>query len=131
MINITENPGYDKVERRSFIDVVDSYYISAPGGWIAKLRFLDLCELIYVTKGSITITVNKKSVMLFAGDAYLIRRYSTLSGNMQSPDACCFYTVSFISTVQKYDSLFSKVLNLGRSSTNAETLLSNINLYNY
>ena len=130
MINITENPGYDKVERHSCIDVVDSYYINAPCGWIAKLRFLDLCELIYVTKGSLSITVNKKSVILSAGDAYLIRRYSTLSGNMQSTDACCFYTVSFISTVLKYDTLFSKVLSLERFSPNAEMLLSNINLYN-
>ncbi|MBQ7828223.1 MAG: helix-turn-helix transcriptional regulator, partial [Clostridia bacterium] len=129
MIHIPGGVRYDKVEVQAELNVSAAYYISVPDGWLHKERFLDLSELIYVTEGELHLTVGGKSLSLSAGDAYLIRRYTTLSGSRVSEGACSFYTVSFDCTLKKYDSLYGRILHVSSQSSNAETLFNQLNFY--
>lgn len=129
MIHIPGGVRYDKVEVQAELDVSAAYYISVPNGWLHKERFLDLAELIYVTEGQLHLTVGEEEISLSAGDAYLIRRYTTLSGSRASEGACSFYTVSFYCTLEKYDSLYGKVIRISSRSSYAETLFNNLSFY--
>lgn len=129
MIHISSGVRYDKVERHAELDVVSAYSISVPDGWIHRERFLDLSELIYVTEGQLHLAVNGEDVTLSAGDAYLIRRYSALSGRKASTGPCGFYTVDFRCTLEKYDGLHGRVLRISSRSSYAETLFHNLSFF--
>ncbi|MGM9680493.1 MAG: helix-turn-helix domain-containing protein [Eubacteriales bacterium] len=129
MIHISSGVRYDKIDRQAELDVSSSYFISVQDGWIHKERFLDLSELIFVTKGKLYMTVNGENVELAAGDAYLIRRYSFLSGSRVSEGMCSFYTVSFVSTLEKYNDLYAQVIHISSHSSYAQTLFNNLSLY--
>ncbi|MGM9637944.1 MAG: helix-turn-helix domain-containing protein [Eubacteriales bacterium] len=129
MIHISSGVSYDKIDRQAELDVTSTYFISVRDGWIHKERFLDLSELIFVTKGKLYLTVNGENVELSAGDAYLIRRYTLLSGSRASEGACSFYTVSFVSTLEKYNDLYTKVIHISTHSAYAQTLFNNLSLY--
>jgi AraC-like DNA-binding protein len=129
MIHIPGGVRYDKVEVQAELDVSAAYFISVPDGWMHKERFLDLAELIYVTEGELYLSVGGEAVSLTAGDAYLVRKYTTLSGVRPSVGACGFYTVSFYCTLPKYDALYKKVLRISSRSSYAETLFNNLTFY--
>ncbi|MBQ8287833.1 MAG: helix-turn-helix transcriptional regulator [Clostridia bacterium] len=129
MIHIPGGVRYDKVEVQAELDVSAAYYISVPDGWLHKERFLDLSELICVTEGSLHLAVGGEEISLSAGDAYLFRKYTTLSGSRASEGACSFYTVSFYCTLEKYDVLYGKVLHISSRSSYAETLFNNLSFF--
>ena len=129
MIHIPGGVRYDKVEVQAELDVSAAYFISVPDGWMHKERFLDLAELIYVTEGELHLSVGAETVSLTAGDAYLVRKYTTLSGVRPSVGTCGFYTVSFYCTLTKYDSLYGKVLRISSRSSYVETLFNNLTFY--
>ena len=129
MIHIPGGVRYDKVEVQAELDVSAAYFISVPNGWIHKARFLDRSELIYVTEGVLYLTAGGLSLTLQAGDAYLLRRYTTLSGSRISEGVCSFYSVSFDCTLKKYDALYGKVLHIASRSSQAQTLLNQLCFY--
>ena len=130
MILIPEGVRYDKVNVQAEFEVVAAYYISVPDAWLYKERFLDLSELIYVTEGNLHLTVGGDAVSLSAGDAYLVRKYATLSGNRASEGACSFYTVSFHTTLDKHYDLYGRVIRIPSRSSYMETLFNNLSLFN-
>ncbi len=129
MIHISSGVRYDKVERHAELDVISAYHISVPDGWIHRERFLDLSELIYVTEGELHLMINGEEVTLCTGDAYLIRRYATLSGRKPSKGSCGFYTVDFNCTLEKYDQLYGRILRISSRSSYAETLFNNLSFF--
>ncbi len=129
MIHIPGGVCYDKVVVQAALDVSAAYTISVADGWLHKERFLDTPELIYVTEGALHLQVGSDRVSLSAGDAYLIRSYTTLAGQRPSVGPCSFYTVSFSCTLKKYDVLFGRILRLSSRASYAETLLTNLSFY--
>ncbi|MBQ7324941.1 MAG: helix-turn-helix domain-containing protein [Clostridia bacterium] len=129
MIHIPVGVRYDKVEVQAELDVSAAYFISVPDGWQHKERFLDLAELIYITEGELHLSVGGEAVSLTAGDAYLVRKYTTLSGVRPSVGACAFYTVSFYCTLAKYDTLYGKALRISSRSSHAQTLFNDLTFY--
>lgn len=128
MIHIPTGVRYDKVDRHAEMSVSGAYCISVPDGWQHKERFLDLSELIYVTEGTLYLTVEGESVTLSAGDVYLIHRYSRLSGERPSVGTCTFYTVSFYCTLERYEKLYRTVIGISSRSAEAENLLAKLTL---
>ncbi len=129
MIHIPGGARYDKVEAQAELDVSSAYYISVPDGWLHKERFLELAELIYVTEGELHLLVSGQSIDLSAGEAYLVRQYTHLTGACPSAGACSFYTVSFRCNLQKYDVLYGHVLQISSRASYAETLLNNLRYF--
>ncbi len=129
MIHIPGGVRYDKVEAQAELDVSAAYAISVADGWMHKERFLDLAELIYVTEGQLHLLAGGKELSLSAGDAYLIRRYTTLAGARPSVGACSFYTVSFDCTVEKYEPLYGKLFHISSRTSYVETLFNNLSFY--
>lgn len=129
MIHIPAALSYDKVKRQAELDVLSAYFINVPNGWVQKDRFLDLYELIYVTKGTLYLSVNKEPLTLSSGEVYLIRQYTTLSGSAPSEGACSFYTVSFHTTLEKYSALYAKPIRLLSRASYAQTLFNNLILH--
>ena len=129
MIHIPGGVRYDKVEVQAELDVSAAYFISVSDGWMHKQRFLDLAELIYVTEGELHLSVGSETVSLAAGDSYLVRKYTTMSGARASAGACSFYTVSFYCSLEKYDVLYGKVLRISSRSSYAETLFNQLTFY--
>ena len=128
MIYLPQVVNYDKVARIAELNVIDACHLSAPNGWKHKERFLDVSELIYVTSGSLTLSVNKSKIELSAGDIYIIRQYTLLSGGY-STDRVGFYSVSFSSTIEKYKELYHKVIRVTDRSSYLETLFNNLNYH--
>lgn len=129
MIHIPGGVRYDKVEVQAELDVSAAYYISVADGWIHKARFLDRSELIYVIEGALHLSIGGVALTLQAGDAYLVRRYTTLSGSRASEGVCSFYAVSFDCTLKKYDALYGRSLRLSSRSSQAQTLLNQLCFY--
>ncbi len=131
MIHILGGVRYDKVNMHSELDLASAYYISVSDGYLHKERFLDLSELIYVTEGTLYLSVDKKKIILEAGDIYAVRRYATISGNRASNGACSFYNVSFYCNLEKYEAIYGKIMKISSRASYAETLFDNMRLFSH
>lgn len=129
MIYVSSRVGYDKTESHERLGVDSAYHINVPDGWMHRKRFLDLSELLYVTEGELHLIIGRKEVTLRAGDIYIIRRYSAVSGSRPSKGSCRFYTVDFTCTIGKYDNMYDKIIHIPPRRSDAETLFENIALF--
>ncbi len=124
MIQIPGVVGYDKIERVATVGVCDAYTISVSDGWQGKERFLNQAELIYVLKGELRITTGNKTVILNKGEFYVLRKYSTFTGN--ADNECKFRIICFECTLDTYNTLYGKAVKVAIRQSLAETLLGSI-----
>jgi len=129
MIKIPQTVSYDKVERQYELDVSGAYYITVPAGWVMKERFIDPGELISVVRGRLRVNIGGQEFTIGESEVLIARRYTLLSGKVEGGEPCSFYSVSFNSTIEKYHTLYSRVIRLQSRAPFAQSLLGNINYY--
>jgi len=129
MIRIPSEVRYDKTEKQSELSVTGVFYMTYPEGVIGKDRFVDPSEFIYVIKGKLQIVINGQCFFLQAADAISIRQYSVISDLSALEGGCTFYSISYSSTVERYNDLYLKVVGMPERSSTVETLLAGLNYY--
>ena len=85
-------------KQRSFgtLQVSDGGFIRAQQGWLHKKRFLERFELLYVTKGTLYLSVSNKPITVSENQLIVLSPYQTLQGSRSSQEEVAFYWVDFM-----------------------------------
>lgn len=95
MLCLPVNPGYRKLETKEYIKVRSCYTITAGEEMMYSRRFLEYCEMVYVTSGKVYIAVEGKEYAVGAGEILVIPCYGNVDGVRPSDVKTSFYTVEF------------------------------------
>lgn len=96
LLHRIKNPHpYNKRQEVCTIACLDCGFIEAPRGFSHKKRFLDQYELLYVTKGSVSLKLNGTPVRLDKHMVIVLPPYKTLEGQAPCAQPTGFYYVNF------------------------------------
>ncbi len=129
MIHIPIADLFDKSNRHSDLDVFEAYLLRVGEDWITAPRFMERNQLICVTEGTLTLLVDEARITLTAGEAFVVRRHSTYASCGEVGGRCCFYVVSYTSTIERYEGLYHRVISISRVQSELEAWLGNLVVY--
>lgn len=103
-------------ETQEYIRVRNCCTVTANEEMMYSRRFLDCCELIYVTVGKVYIAVEKKEYAVGAGEAVLVPCYQVVEGVRPSDMKTTFYTVSFSCSEALIENIAERVVPIQEDS---------------
>lgn len=112
MLCLPVNPGYRKLETKEYIKVRSCYTVTAGEEMIYSRRFLEYCEMIYVTGGQIHIAAAGTEYTVSAGELLVIPCYQIVDGVRHSDVKASFYTVEFSCSDGLIENIAGRVVSI-------------------
>ena len=98
MIYIANSANYNKIGKAGMLEVRHVSYTSVQTGWEHKDRFLTANEMIFVSGGSVHLTVNNEHFDIRENEFLLLPEYCSISATRKSKAPCSFYSIAFEGT---------------------------------
>lgn len=99
MIYVANSANYDKIGKAGMLDVRHVSYTSVQTGWEHKDRFLNANEMLFVSGGSVHLTVNAEHFDICENEFLFLPEYCSISATRKSKAPCSFYSVTFEGTL--------------------------------
>ncbi len=128
MIYIPSGANYDKTGRSGMLSVRHVSYTSVQSGWIHRDRFLTAKEMIFVTGGSVHLTVNRQCFDIRENEYLLMPEYCSISAARKSRTPCSFYSVAFDGSLDLLEERMLIKAHLGGNILFVYELLKKMNM---
>ncbi|MBR4204826.1 MAG: helix-turn-helix transcriptional regulator [Clostridia bacterium] len=112
MICMPAKPGYQKIEVKTYVKAKSCFSLSVSEELRYARRFLEFCEIIYVTLGRLYLTVDRSEFILGAGDVLVIPRYRTVEGLKPSAEKTTYYSVEFTCSSELLSGIAERVVSV-------------------
>ena len=128
MLYLPLDPGYRKQVVSYCLNAYDCYFISADDDMTYARRFLEYCEMIYVTAGELFIQIAGREYVISAGEIFVMPSFQTVDGIQHYRGKNAFYTVDFTCSDNFMNDLECTVFSIRENRFFFNELFSRLNL---
>lgn len=127
MLYLPAEPGYSKLNKKSYINTLSCLYISVSNEMLYRKKFMEYCEMIYVLTGKVYIALGKVEHTIGEGEVIVIPRYQIINGVKKTETKTQFCTVDFSCSDDLIESICEKKISVTHNSFYFSELISHLN----